>query len=157
MFICTVGSSVPVDFFKVSDDDAVVVFPIGYDDQTGADYLVHVGLSPSGGGVIEYVFCLLVVEDGEVVERLWSGKDVRFMPPQARMAVLMATCTATEVLLNQIRPKSVFRCTYDADLPDKALEKHHVISQAFIRAGYRVCVADPYHGKRVWWAERESE
>lgn len=59
---------------------------------------------------------------------------------------------ATEHLFSIVKPRKVYRCTYDANPPEEALEKHYVIGQVFAHCGYRVAQCDDWHGKRTWIA-----
>lgn len=156
-FICTaVHSAYHFDVFRRGDSHAIT-FPVGYDDVEDINYFAMVGLDSMPPGELKYYFCLLEVDGSSKTERMiWSGKDLPGEITESdRRVILEIILIATESLLKSVAPERVFRCTHDANMPDKALEKHHEISQVFIRCGYLVHTADSFHGKRTWWMERQ--
>ena len=158
-FVCTVaGAECHADVFRSGDSYAVMV-PVGFDDVRDLNYFVMVGLDSIPPGDLEYYFCIVEV-DGETKDerRIWSGLDLPgYISPDDRDKIRNTILIITEGLLNTVRPERVFRCTRDADMPDQALEKHYAVSHIFKSCGYRVATADIYHGKRVWWMEREVD
>ncbi|MDP3553264.1 hypothetical protein [Methylocystis sp.] len=143
------------DTFRSGDSWAIIV-NIGYDDITDARYSLVVGLSPMGGGPIEFYF-QVVEADAETEQEhvYWCGKEVAsFISKDDRLVILAALLTATHVLLENARPTRVEMVSYEANPPDKALVKFSLVGKVFEDSGYAVHVADPYHGKRVWWMER---
>jgi hypothetical protein len=51
------------------------------------------------------------------------------------------------------KPKHVFSCTHDSDMPQKALTKHALIAHVFNVCGYVVTREDKQLGKESWWME----
>lgn len=144
------------DVFQDGSAYAVLVH-VGYCDEEPLNYFVHTSLETRpGGDGMEFVFYLIEANGETGTEHAyWSGRDVaKFITQDDRSAILRVVCAATGKLLDQVKPSVVYRYTHDADLPDKALEKHHVISKVFTNCGYRVIRGDEYHGHRMWRAER---
>lgn len=144
------------DLFLDGGACAVLVH-VGHCDAESLNYFVHVSLETRpGGNGMEFVFFLIEVDGETSTEHAyWSGRDVsRFIGREDRSAILRVVCSATERLLDHVKPDIVYRYTHDADLPDKALEKHLAISKVFTNCGYRVERGDEYHGQRTWRAER---
>lgn len=159
-FVCTaVRQTYHFDVFRGGDGYAIT-FPIGYDDDHTKDlnYFAMIGLESVPPGDLEYYFCVLEIDGIDKTERpIWSGKELPTdISGSARREILCLILLATANLLNTVKPERVFRCTHDADMPDKALEKHQEISQIFRDCGYNVRTADSFHGKRTWWMERKS-
>jgi hypothetical protein len=158
-FVCTAArQTYHFDVFRRGDSYAIT-FPVGYDDTEDLNYFAMIGLESMPPGELEYYFCLLRIDGVNKTEQtIWSGRDLpRGISETDRRAILAVILMATASLLSSVRPERVFRCTHDTNMPDKALEKHHEISQIFTRCGYRVQTADTYHGKRTWWMEREID
>jgi len=134
--------------------EKLVIVGIGYDDQEPLNYTLVAGFSPMAGGDMEYFFHVVEAneETGEAYPH-YSGKDTRFLKGDDRQAVLEALLAATRCLLDSRLPKRVFRITYDENPPDKALGKHYLVAQVFEEYGYKVTIADPWHGHRAWWME----
>jgi hypothetical protein len=159
-FVCTVENVVDLEIFR-SGSSSAIVFRVGHDDdqQNMKTYSAVLGLTPQGGGDLEFYFHLLEVDDETGAEYIyWSGKDVaKFIGPADRHRILEAILAATAELLTRIAPQKVHCCTHDQHPPDRALVKHFLIANVFEECGYEVHTSDPYHGKRVWWMERRPE
>jgi hypothetical protein len=146
------------DTFREGRSWAIIV-NIGYDDERPLSYSIVVGLSPMAGGPIEFYFHM-VEADGETGEEhiYWCGRDVaHFIPPESRSIILATVMTATKALIENACPQRVEMVSYDEDPPAKALVKHFLIGRVFEQCGYTVRTADEFHGKRVWWMERNSK
>lgn len=156
-FVCTLSNEgFRCEVFKEGGAYSIVM-RIGFDEGQHTNYFVQIGLEPMAGGDLEYYFNIIKINGDDGSERLfWSGKDVaQFIRGEDRKLILAAVCSATEALLQHVKPESVYRCTYDEWPPERALEKHHVLSRVFTDCGYKVQMSDPFGCKRVWWAYRE--
>ncbi len=155
MFYSTLTTD-PLEFKLFREGRACnVLVHVGHDLAEGWNWFVSVGLDTMAGGDLEYYFVLLRVdaETGEVTPYR-SGREVRAaIPPGERKAIRATILQATQFLLGHARPPRVYRVTYDVDPPDRALEKHHAISQVFEECGYAVATADAVYGQRFWWME----
>ncbi len=157
-FVCTAArQTYHFDVFRKGESYAIT-FPIGYDSEEDLNYFAMIGLESMPPGDLEYYFCLLEVDGANKTERqIWSGRGLSADASENdRRDILSVILYATANLLDTVKPERVFRCTHDADMPDKALEKHYEISQIFTRCGYDVRAADVYHGKRTWCMERRG-
>jgi len=159
MFVCTINpQTCHADVFRNGDSYAVTV-PVGYDNARDINYFAMIGLESMPPGELEYYFCILEIDGTDKTERrIWSGRCIpEDITDENRRDMLRVILTTTATLLNSVKPIRVFRCTRDADMPDRALEKHYEVSQIFTNCGYDVRTADGYHGKRAWWMERKTE
>ncbi|NJL08927.1 MAG: hypothetical protein HC900_12290 [Methylacidiphilales bacterium] len=157
-FVCTIDpDSIQAAFFQ-EGGDYLIVIPIGFDDASPLTYSLMVTLSPSGGGLLEYAFCIIEANDVEYSEnQIWSGlESARFLKGDDRKDVLSLLIQCTKFLLDSVRPLSVFFCTIDTFAPEKADRKYSLVAQTFEMCGYRVRTTDPWHGQRYWRMERDA-
>jgi hypothetical protein len=156
-FVCIIkDDQFQADIFRNGNMWAVIV-NVGYDDTEDKRYSAMIGLEPSAGGRVEF-FYNLIEADGETgAEHVyWCGKDVAaFIEPKDRELILNVVANETLNLLRAAKPERVEYVTHDSMFPKKALAKHMVVIEACRTAGYEVFTADTYHGKRVWWMERQ--
>lgn len=156
-FICTVDDATEINVFR-RGNAWLAVAAVGFDPEEKKDYSVAVGLEPAGGD-LEYYFNLIIADNETGTEDIvWDGKYVhRLIDKESRKAILNVILAATRRLLQEAKPERFFRCTYEPDLPDRALEKHERVTEAMAECGYLSRRADPYHGKRIWIVERVQE
>ncbi|APT31951.1 hypothetical protein MCBMB27_02660 [Methylobacterium phyllosphaerae] len=157
-FVCTVSENdLNVEIFK-RGDASLSVLPIGYNDDLGTVYSMAVGFEPLPGGDTEFFFHVVEAHPEMDEEHIyWSGRETRFISdPEDRKAILAAMLYLTQGLLRSSQPETVRWFTHDEDPPDKALVKHFLIANVFDVNGYSVITPDPYHGRRVWLAERRA-
>jgi hypothetical protein len=157
-FVCTCkGEYFQYKFFNF-DNEHTVISPVGFDDWKNVDYFAQTGISPSGGGELEYYFNL--IETYRKIEHeqiFWSGQEVSaFIDKDDRRRIMDVILGCTRVLIERVQPKVFFRCA-DAGMPPKALEKHYLISNVLTEIGYDVRIADPYMGKQVWYVRRREQ
>jgi hypothetical protein len=152
--VYTLGDEIEVSVDR-DGNDFIAVVALGYDDDRDLDYSTMVGFREVPGE-IEYFFCLIAAnnEDGHKEYYYQGLRTKAFIRDEDRNNVLSAILTATDVLLDHTQPERFFRITFEDNLPDKALEKHHALTRLFESRGYRVTTYDPYHGKRTWVMER---
>jgi hypothetical protein len=136
-----------------------IVVNIGHDEATNCTYSIALGLEPQPGGAMEYYFCIIVYNGNTDEETsCFSGlESTNILPQVQRGAVLRAFLHATRLLLIQVNPANVNWCTWDQNLPEKALRKYLLIARVFESAGYRVESAAPHNGQYFWHAERLNE
>jgi hypothetical protein len=135
------------------------IVDVGYDNESARDFKLEVGLSPLGGGELEFYFYLWAVDGqtGEITP-YWCGRDVaQFVSRENRAEIRAVLMTLTRDLLETARPGTVHYVTHDANPPDEAMLKHEAIIKVFEDCSYEVHTADPWHGKRVWWMERAEK
>lgn len=139
----------------VDEEDDVLLAYIGADEAAGKTYFAVASLSPYEDGCPEYSFFIIERDVETEAERtFWSGIDCKgIFSPEDKAAIRQLICFMTDDLLRSVRPMRVYRCTYDVRPPERAMEKHHIISHVFLQCGYTVTKSDSWHGKRVWWAE----
>lgn len=144
-FTCTLPD------FDPEIHDETLSFGIGYDDVS--NYTVIIAFEPLDEGRAEFSFTLFrhnIVTDTTIP--LNSGLESKvFIEGQDRKLIISAVCQAIPMLLEHVKPEWVFRCTYDADLPDKALEKHAAIADAFRACGYEEFEVEERAGCKACW------
>lgn len=157
--VCCLSEAVEADVFQ-GDGEAIVTIPIGYDDETHCVYSAVIALSPIIGapnGSYEQVFYLLEYDpDSSTSHEYWDGESTRHFISKKddRHSVLEAICTATDHLIQLVRPRIVSFMTHTQNLPDRALRKYETVASVYRRAGYDAREGEPYHGRRIWMAER---
>lgn len=133
-----------------------IVLNVGTDPAINRTYSIALGLEPLPGGALEFYFYIIALDetDGEY-SRYWSGLDSEnILPKVQRGAILRAILHATRTLLSQVNPATVNWCSWDRNLPEKALFKYSQIVRVFEACGYRVEAGEPHHGQLFWSAER---
>lgn len=135
----------------------LVVVNFGYDPLINHTYSAVVGLEPLQGGDMEHFFFIIDADNANGTETTYySGlQTVGLFPKETRNLVLKLVLSATKSLLDTAQPAQVRRFTWDANPPEKALVKHLAVAEVFETCGYAMRTSDVYHGRYVWWAERE--
>lgn len=133
-----------------------IVVNVGCDAALCHTYSIGLGLEPQPGGFVEYFFYILDYDEkNDEYEYCHSGlESISIIPRVQRGAILRAILHATKLLLGQVNPITVNWCTYDRNLPEKALVKYSLIAKVFESAGYRVEAGEPHNGQYFWSAER---
>ena len=151
-FVCTALDPKPVLV-----GDAIVV-PIGYDNTEPKSYSLLIAFDTMAGGADEFFFCVIAANTADNTEtRYWSGLETaNFMTGSDRALVHRALIVGTDALLSHNSPKRVFCCTHDANLPERALNKHLSICHVFAARGYQVKQEPLVLGKHSWWMERRE-
>jgi hypothetical protein len=132
-----------------------VVTNVGCDEAIGRIYSIAVGLEPSPGGILEYFFYIVTVDEiSDKFTSIFNGLDSEnVLPKVQRGAILRAILHATSNLLNQVNPEQVNWCTWDRNLPEKAMVKYSQVVKVFESCGYRIQSGE-IHGQHFWSAER---
>lgn len=132
-----------------------VVTNVGCDEALGLTYSIAVGLEPLPGGYLEYYFYIVTVNEiTDEFKTIFSGRDSEYVLPKVqRGAILRTILHATSSLLNQVNPEQVSWCTWDRNLPEKAMVKYNLVLRVFETCGYRVQAAE-HKGQHFWSAER---
>jgi hypothetical protein len=139
-------------------DSSIVIARVGDDDISPTTYSLLVALRPEPPGRSAFYFALVAADATGGSDRVfWSGRDVaRFVDRADRRAILDRLLDATRFLLDVARPREVFRCTHDADVPSAALAKHDAITAVFEAAGYDVASLGKQFGTHAWLARRRD-
>jgi hypothetical protein len=135
-----------------------VARPIGYDEETGANYSLFVTLDPRPGGDWELSFFIVEYdEDGNEQHIHWARDHLgRLLSKSERQVVVGSVRAATHLLLSEVRPEKVHMCTVEPHLPAKAMAKYAAIIEEFEFLGYRVTVVAPHHGLSMWIMDRQG-
>lgn len=131
---------------------------VGQDAEAGHTYSIVLGLDEAPGGFLEYYFFIIDIDEiNDTYYDCHCGlESANILPKLQRGPILRAILSATKALLRQANPVNVTWTTHDPDLPDKALVKYLSIAKVFESAGYAVREGEPFHGLRIWFAERPS-
>ncbi|MEZ0249525.1 MAG: hypothetical protein ACAH20_01045 [Methylobacteriaceae bacterium] len=157
-FVCTLDRENGMGTFFTRGEAFAVLIAIGYDDDPDIDksYNLLIAFDPMPTGGHDFTFTI-VEHDGETDTEYayWSARDVGLFVGRDDRALIGGTLLgALRHMLDSYKPSFVHMCTHDADAPEKADEKFFHIADLFESCGYVVRVADPYHGRRIWWMER---
>jgi hypothetical protein len=130
-----------------------LTFPIGYDE--AASYTVVMGFDPlENPSQMEFYFTIYRLSAGsEILIPFNSGKMTKVFVPdkEHRSLILDAVCKAIPILLERVRPDWVLRITNDQNLPEKGLEKHSAVAEAFKSCGYEELPVKDRAGCKTWW------
>lgn len=142
------------DYQQIEEgDESTILAYLGHDPDTEAYYYAAVTLSPFEDHV-EYSFTIIRRCRGED-QPFTSGLETKGMFETAdRRAILGVISEATRRLLNWKKPALVDRCTSDANLTGKSLDKHTRITAIFGMCDYKVTDCGDWNGQKVWKAER---
>jgi hypothetical protein len=140
-------------------DASALVVPIGYDDEEPWSFTLLLGFSAMAGGDLEYFFCVVQAdhETGQKTQ-MFSGLETRLIFNKSdREHVLGAALWGTEKLLELVAPARFFCCTFDADLPERALTKHKRLVDRFRMCGYQVSPQPFRLGKHSWYLDKIAQ
>lgn len=153
-FICTIEDETEAQFFP-HGRGAMGMVAIGYDDIDDKSYTVHVSLGVMPGDVFDLSFWINEY-DGEVDDnyQLTSGMQTQFINREQRLVILNCICRLTHALVAFHKPDIINVCSSDQDAPEKSHFKFFRVATTIEKIGYKIATYDPYHGQRVWRAER---
>ena len=146
----------------VAPGEWITVTNFGYDSDCNISYSLHNSLCTIPGqpdDVLEQAFS--VIEYDEETDSEYSFFDgvstKRFLPdPMHRRAVVDALCATTRLLIDKAKPRIITGTTHTPNLPEKAREKFRRLLEVYDRCGYQAGVADSYHGRHIYMAERRT-
>ncbi|WP_316015465.1 hypothetical protein [Roseobacter sp. HKCCA0434] len=155
------GSPVRVDFLSEESTHSASVL-LGC---RGSEfYFCEVSISPTPGFdpdtyTLTFVITCLDEEraDADAERILDSYRGRKLIPPGEREKAIAIFGMLTNNLLDSHRPRRVEMCAYETNLPDKALEKYHIVCDAARRAGYEAGAADSYRKQAMWIMVRRNE
>ncbi|MFG1260069.1 hypothetical protein V5F79_22335 [Xanthobacter flavus] len=158
-FVCTLtGDSFNADV-ATRGSSRIVTARIGVDDERDIIYSVMVCLDPGGGGDMELVFAVVAADTAgreEPTEYLSGIETASLIRGADREIVLSAIIGCVGNLVRAVQPPRIYMCTYDTDLPDRAVRKHIRVARAIETCGYYVKYPDPFHGQHIWYMERRE-
>lgn len=143
-----------IEFLEIEGGGALAV-PFAINHEIPCVYSLVVMLSPYDEGMHEFSFSIVQQVEGNDKEiEYQSGKKTKnLLNDEARSLCLALLLLLTQKLLSVYKPRKVFRCTFDVNPPQKAIEKHHIVNQAFHVSGYTITRTDPWYGRRTWVCE----
>ncbi|WP_417790271.1 hypothetical protein [Terasakiella pusilla] len=139
--------------YHSEDGSEVGVFaPFAIDHESEHIYFVKVMLSDYNLEAKEYSFCIMRRDRiNDTTIEYWSGRDTsELFDNDTKEFIRTILQNLSYILISKYNPEVVFRETYDVNPPDKALDKHNMISQFFGYLGYEVRNSDVYKGQQCW-------
>lgn len=157
-FVALVGlAEAHVEAFRQEGEECTIIVPVGVDDEEGRSYALVAGLSPAPPGNMEFYFGIAEIEAGGD-ERLILDSAVvaRIISRETRQQIRIALMSAAHALVSWAEPECFYMTTYTEHLPPPALTKYVELANVFGDLGYVIGGPDPFHGRRIWWAERPT-
>ena len=140
-------------FDRIDDGHtSTVLCYLGYNSEFETSYFVAAALSPYDDH-FEYSFTVIERRDNAEREMTSGLATLGLFSKADRIAIRQVVCAATEQLLNWKKPPRIDRCTADANLPEKAMLKHLLISEVFKKCGYDVTRCEGWNGQAIWRAD----
>lgn len=132
----------------------MVRIEVGYDDQTGAVFSSFTCLAtvPGYGDLRhEFVFNIVRATHAES-DYFMDGSETRstIVDPVHRAYIMNTVCSATNALLDEVRPQEVEMMTYTPNLPERALLKYNRIRRVLDENGYPLETVVNVHGRYIW-------
>lgn len=154
-FVCTIAAN-RLDFDTTQlGSSRNIRARVGHDDIRNINYFLMLTLDSMAGGDLEFAFSFVrafpddrleeVIRESHIVAQLVSRPDRR----QIRARLLRLTSE----LVRHAGTARICMITYDAHLPNQALEKYWQLCQVFTHCGYKIMRTDPYHGRHAWFMD----
>lgn len=158
MFCSTLdGDSFPYDLFEDDDRSWVVVTPIAYCDATDRTVAVDCRLLPGcdiKGEFWEFVFQIAIAcLDGTEPPFYTQQREIarNYIPEDVLPKVMEIACSSLSLLLTHVRPVRLYRVTKARNPPEKALRKHHLLTETLLSSGYAVAKTGTDFLGRMFW------
>lgn len=138
-----------------ADGSKVVTVEIASDDNRIAYVICELTeMSADFPGTWEFAFaigCYSLDDSTEPFETQDRQIAARLIPEAVRPRVMDVTCECLKALINHVKPQHVYQVTKLIAPSDKALRKHHMLTETLIGMGYSVLEegTDPF-GRRFW-------
>lgn len=156
-FKCTFNRDTPVEVFERGSSRAALTL-VAYDSEHDRSYSVLATLDGLPGGGEELAFSLVEYDGAfESEHTYWSGKDLpRLFSRADRELILAAVMRSILRLVETYQPTRIFLCTFDRNMPPRALTKHLRIVELLEGCGYVAEAQESYHGEKAWWLQRKK-
>lgn len=129
---------------------------VGHDATGNINYFLMLTLDfhPTQG--LEFAFNIIeAFADGRPEHVIWeSAVMAELAEKEDRHRIRQLLFRLTVQLLRFVAPPRFCMTTYDADLPERALEKYNQLCEIFMHSGYNVRRTNPYHGRHAWFMDR---
>ena len=134
-----------------TDSRAFVVSAIGFDEERGESFVMHVSLdtNPTVGGH-ELSFCLVGTDENDRETPYWDGSETSFIRPPFRDLILQTVVVAARALVAELRPERIWLVTQGTNLPVRALRKYQTINRMLATEGYDIQDTDYRYGVHTW-------
>lgn len=155
-FQSTLGQLPPTVELLECGGECLAKAHVGYDLEGDKNFWIACGLSPSPLGP-EFFFNLVVTTGDGDEAVIWESDVVAGMLTREHRESIRGALFHTVIqLFRHADPPAFFMTTYQAYLPDCAVEKYRHLCHLFGRFGYRVGRSDAYHGRVMWGMERSG-
>lgn len=157
-FVCTLAAAErPEPIVVEMEGQASAITAIGYDSERPLAFRAVATLLGRADAELVISIVAVAASDGAVVADFLSGRRTRFIAKREdRAAVLTAIVDAARAVVVARRPRTILRETFDEQLPQKALRKHHLIGAAIASCGYALAEQRYEDGFHVWKMVRTS-
>jgi hypothetical protein len=145
------------------DPDYAVVIPLAASDDGYRLVALEVRLLPyewEGSFEHEFKFSIAVLdEDDEQPFRVFDRDMAKgYLPHEVRHLILPCVGVAIEALVRAVQPEVICRVTHASRPPDKALRKHHMVTDTLVGLGFRVQeTGTDRFGRQFWRMSRKGE
>lgn len=146
-----------------ADNDGTQYIEVEIAREEGGDRVVYVVSSlnfteTEVGSFWEFQFTIDVdSEEGwhEAFQTQNRQMAAPYIPAEIRAQIVPIVCECLRDLANAVGAELIYRVTKEAVPDERALEKHHMLTQALENAGYFVEVegTDPF-GRRFWYMRK---
>jgi hypothetical protein len=99
------------------------------------------GMIMEGEPFAEFSFSILVLsldDSGEPFETQDRHIAAKYIPAIARHKVMPLVCYCLQSLIEKVQPPGVYRVAKEPNPPEKALRKHHMLTEVLTELGYHV-------------------
>lgn len=159
MFVSLLSSSCNVLVEAECEGGFLVAARIATDHVRLVSLLCRLADAELGGEIVsEFSFSIAVVAFDDTCEPFQTQDRhiaAPYIPHDARAHVMPLVCRCLKALVDHTRPAKVYRVTKDRSGSEKALRKHHMLTEALQEMGYAVLDrgTDP-HGRRFCMMQR---
>jgi hypothetical protein len=149
---------VPDQFVVETTDDGFIV-SVGLAESVDGDrqVAVEISLCPADwqGTQIHELSFQIAVSSLDGCEEPFTTQDRTaargYLPEEVGDLVVPSVCAAAEELSNVVNPPFIFRVTKGRGLPEKALYKHHLITDTLLGIGFEVVQTGTDELGRLFW------
>lgn len=136
--------------------EASVMIALAVSDDERKRVGLQISLSPfKFDGVLCHEFAFAIfVEDLEADDVFVThDRDIAkgYLPSEVRPHIMPCVCGAAKALVSVVQPAAIFRVTKSLRPPEKALHKHHMITDTLLALGYKVTQSGIDPAKRNFW------
>lgn len=153
---------IPSECVVIFEDDSPagarfsVITPIAASDDKRRMVAVLTSLYPfeeQGCPMHEFQFAISVtdLEADEVFETCERDMAKGYIPDEVRSRVMECVCAAIPALVEHVQPTAIYRVTKATRPPQKALDKHELVTRRFQKCGFEITQRGTERAAREFW------